>query len=342
MEAPNRMTAEPASASAAPRRRVLVTGGSSGIGLATVLRFAAAGDDVAVLARAEEGLRSAREQTAAAGRECRTFAVDVADREALERAVGAAVAALGGLDVAAVNAGASGYGRFRDTPPADFARVVDVTFGGAVNTIRAVLEPLERSGGSLVVTGSVASEVPLPRMAAYTAAKYALRGFVEALRVELRAARSPVAVALVEPGPVDTPFWENVASVDGLLPPDLPLAYTPEEVATAIERSLARPRPNLTVGATWAAIRFSYRLARPLGERLLAAASVAAERGAEQGPGNSAIWRPSGAGRLTHGLVRRRSLAGRARAFAARARRAAPGAGPDPLVRPGGRGREKG
>jgi len=157
-------------------RRVIVTGGTSGIGLAAALRFAAAGDDVAVLARGEVGLSSAREQTAANGRECRAFAVDVTDRGALEEAIDAAAAALGGIDAAVVNVGASSYGRFVDTPPADFDRVLAVSFGSAVDTVRAVLPALERSDGSLVVVGSAASEIPLPRMSAYTAAKHALRG----------------------------------------------------------------------------------------------------------------------------------------------------------------------
>lgn len=130
--------------------------------------------------------------------------------------------------------------------------------------------------------------------------------------MELRAQGSPVSVALIEPGPVDTPFWENIASVDGLLPPDLPLACAPEEVALAIERGLAKPRANITVGATWALLRLAHRLARPLAERVLASAMRLAERSAARGQGRRSIWQPSGAGKLTHGLRSRRSLRVRA------------------------------
>lgn len=295
------------------RRRVLITGGSSGIGLVTARRFAAADADVAVIARNEAGLKAVRALTRAAGRECLTFTADVTKREALTAQVEAAAEELGGLDVVVVNVGASTYGRFRDTPAPDFDRVVDVTFRGAVDTVRAVLPRLEESEGVAVVIGSVASELPLPRMAAYTAAKHALRGFVEALRVELRAQSSPVSVALIEPGPVDTPFWGNVANPDGLLPPKIPLAYRPQEVAVAIEQSLRIRDRTVTVGGAWVALRLAHRVARPLGRRILGALTRLVERHGKRGRGKASIWTPAGEGEPTFGLRRRPSIAIRAR-----------------------------
>jgi NAD(P)-dependent dehydrogenase (short-subunit alcohol dehydrogenase family) len=287
---------------------VLITGGSSGIGLATAVRLARGGARVAVFARNEEGLVAARERTRAEGQECEAFAVDVTDRVALERAVAAAAETLGGLDLVVVNVGAATYGRFSETPPKDFDRVVEVTFRGAVDTIRLSLPHLERSGGALVVVGSVAGELPLPLMSAYTAAKHALRGFVDALRVELRMQGSPVTVTAVEPGPVDTPFWVNVATERGRLPPGLPLSYSPEEVAREIERSADRRVTRATVGGAWVVIRLGYRLLRPLGERVLARLARLAERRGRQGEGRAAIHRPSGRGELQVGLLARPSL----------------------------------
>jgi NAD(P)-dependent dehydrogenase (short-subunit alcohol dehydrogenase family) len=294
-------------------QRVLITGGSSGIGLATALRYARRGARVAVLARNPAGLDSARRQTAAAGAECLAMRVDVTDRAALHDAVERAVRELGGLDVAVVNVGASTYGRFRDTPAADFDRVVEVSFRGVVDTVRDVLPHLEAGAGSLVVVGSLASDVPLPRMSAYTAAKHAVRGFVETLRIELATEGSAVGVSLVEPGPVDTPFWGNVASADGLLAPTLPLSYRPEEVAVAIEASARRRSRQFTVGGAWAVARVLYRLAPGLGDRLAGRAIVVMERRATRGGGRAAIWNPVGAGELRLGMSRRPSLLTRAR-----------------------------
>lgn len=295
------------------RRRVLVTGGSSGIGLVTAERLAAADADVAVIARNQAGLKAVQALTRAAGRECLTFTADVTKREALTAQVEAATEELGGLDVVVVNVGASTYGRFRDTPAPDFDRVMEVTFRAAVDTVRAALPRLEQSEGVVVVVGSVASEVPLPRMAAYTAAKHALRGFVEALRVELRSQSSPVSVALIEPGPVDTPFWRNVANTDGLLPPRIPLAYRPQEVAVAIEQALRGRDRTVTVGGAWIALRLAHRVARPLSRRLLAALTPLVERHGESGQGRASIWNPAGEGEPTFGLLRRPSVAIRAR-----------------------------
>lgn len=279
-------------------QRVLITGGTSGIGLASARRFADHGASVAVLARNAAGLDAARRQTAEVGSECLIFQVDVTDRDRLTDAVGRAAIALGGLDVVVANVGASTYGRFRDTPARDFDRCVKVTFGSVVDTTRAALPHLEASSGSLVVVGSLASEIPLPRMSAYTASKHAVRGFVETLEIELRAQGSPVGVALVEPGPVDTPFWHNIASEDGLLPPAVRPIHRPDRVAAAVERCVERRSHRVTVGRALALSRLGYRFARPLSQRLLARLLLLAERHAKRGPGRAAIWNPGGEGRL--------------------------------------------
>jgi NAD(P)-dependent dehydrogenase (short-subunit alcohol dehydrogenase family) len=288
--------------------RVLITGGSSGIGLASAVRFAGRGDQVAVIARDPDGLEAVRARTRQAGTACLCFTADVSDRPALGRQVAAVAAALGGIDIAVVAAAASTYGRFRDTPADDFDRVLEVTLRGTVDTVRELLPHLERSGGCLIVVGSVAGTMPLPRMSAYTASKHAIRGFVETLRVELAAERSPIALSLVEPGPVDTPFWDNVTSEDGLLPPSIPFAYVPEEVAIAIEQIAETRGGRATVGGAWALIRVVHTCARPLTEWVLARAMLLAERRGKRGAGARALWVPSGGGELRSGLLARPSL----------------------------------
>lgn len=276
--------------------RVLITGASSGIGAEVARRLARRGDDVALVARGREGL----EKTAGAIRDQGGFAIvemaDVTERDEIQRAIDSAAQQLGGLDAVVANAGAAAYGLFRDMDPEDVDRTFEVTLNGAVNTARAALPHLEESSGTLVVTGSVGGIHPLPLMTAYTAAKYGVRGFFHGLRLELRATGSKVRVALVHPGPVDTPFWVNVTPTDRM-PPEIPpqIAQEPEQIAKAIERALEQPRPERVVGPLMKALDL---VPRPLRDYVLTQAvrfSLDNPGDDEREPGR-AIWEPSGTG----------------------------------------------
>lgn len=233
-------------------RRVLVTGGSSGIGLACARRLIGGGARVVLLARGEDALEHARVELGGAPL---TVAADVADPTAMRRALSEAATRLGGLDVVVAAAAAAVYGPFADAGPADYERTVRTTLLGVLNTARAALPHLDHEGGTLIVVGSIAGRVPVPWLAAYAAAKHGVRGFARTLDAELRALGSPVRVALVAPGPVDTPFWERTRTTDQRLPPRLGGVYRPGDVAREVERALRRPRPERSVGglmAVWA------------------------------------------------------------------------------------------
>jgi NAD(P)-dependent dehydrogenase (short-subunit alcohol dehydrogenase family)/uncharacterized protein YndB with AHSA1/START domain len=231
-------------------QRVLITGGSSGIGLALAERLAQEGAEVALLARNELGLAAAKRKLAETGAEALTLSVDVTDREALTAAVEQAAREMGGLDVVVTAAAALSFGRFVETDPEDFDATVETVLGGTVDTVRAALPHLEESRGAVVVVGSIAARMPLPGMAAYTASKHGLAGFLETLRVELEEGGSSVTLSLVNPGAVDTPLWSNLESSTGLLPPSppSPTLYSPESVAEAIVDLIRHPRDELTVG----------------------------------------------------------------------------------------------
>ena len=96
--------------------------------------------------------------------------------------------------------------------PDDFDRTVAVTFTGAVNVIRAALPHLRASRGAVVATGSLMARVPLPTWSSYSAAKHALRGFLNSLAIEEREQRTGVRVAMVHPGPIDTPLFAQASS----------------------------------------------------------------------------------------------------------------------------------
>jgi short-subunit dehydrogenase len=208
---------------------------------------------VFLLARGGEGLaQAARTAPGVAGR----ANADVADVEQLRHAVSEATTVLGGLDVVVAAAGAAVYGPFLQAAPEDYGRTLATTLSGVLNTAHVVLPELERTGGVLVVVGSIAGRVPAPWLATYAAAKHGVRGFVRSMSCELRARRSSARVALIAPGPVDTPFWRRARTTDQRLPPRLRGAYRPEEVAEEVLRAIGSSRrTERTVGglmATWA------------------------------------------------------------------------------------------
>jgi short-subunit dehydrogenase len=249
------------------RRKVLITGASSGIGLSAAERFAKAGYDVALVARGS-GLETAAERVRSHGAEAFVFYADVSDLDALEAAVRGAHEKLGRLDVAVLNAAVGTFGTFKELSKEDFDRVVDVTFTATVNATRLVLPLLELSEGTIVFTGSVAGQMPVPLMTPYCAAKHALRGFVGALRAELRTEGSKVSISMVSPGPVDTPFWLNVGTPAGRTTTSAPklAAYDVESVSAEILRMAEHPKREVTVGGAFKAGRAIYAAGGPLTE----------------------------------------------------------------------------
>jgi NAD(P)-dependent dehydrogenase (short-subunit alcohol dehydrogenase family) len=293
-------TAGAGSAAAVPAdlegKRVLITGASSGVGLAAARAFARAGCDVALLSRQPEGLEVAARVVRDHGRRAVALPADVAEQAQVDDAVTRAEAELGGIDVVVSNHAAPVFGPFTEVPQADFDRTVQVTFLGAVNVIRAALPALERSHGVLVVTGSLMTKVPLPTFSSYAASKHALRGFVNTLRIELRAERSPVRVAVLNPGAIDTPFWRHASSATGRQPRLPPEGYRPSVVARGLVELAARPRAEVTIGAEGKAIELLWRLLRPAGDLLLLGVHRWYLSGRKPASEPSSLWQPRGEG----------------------------------------------
>jgi len=296
-------------------KRVLLTGASSGVGLAAARAYAAAGADVALLARGTEGLEVAAQGVRERGRRAVVLPVDVADREALEAAVERAAGELGGLDVLALNHAVTVFGPFDQVPAADFDRVIAVTFTGAVDTVRAALPHLERAHGQIVWTGSIMSRLPLPTFSSYAAAKHGMRGFLNTLRAELRAQRRPVTISMVHPGAIDTPVWKHTRSATGRALRFPPEGYTAETIADALVDCTRRPRREMIIGGEAKLIAWSFERVRPLGELALDLVYhwyMAGRRPPEPDPG--ALWQAGSGGETKGGLlVGRPSLMARLR-----------------------------
>ncbi|HYJ00330.1 MAG TPA: SDR family NAD(P)-dependent oxidoreductase [Thermoleophilaceae bacterium] len=292
-------------------KRVLIVGASSGIGTATAERFAQRGAALALVARGA-GLAPTAARVRDHGAVAHELHADVADRDAFARTVVEAEEALGGIDVAVLNVGISAWGAFEEISAKEFDRVVDVTFGATVDAIRLLLPILERSSGVLVLTGSVAGRVPLSMMSAYVSAKHALHGFAGSLRMELRARHSGVRIAVVAPGPVDSPFWKHAGAPAGRSPvaPALLAPYSSATVAAAIVEAAERPRRETTVGGAMVAVRAVYGLAGGMLETAMAI-GIRYFGGADDSEADMAtLERPTSDGEIGSGLHGRPSALG--------------------------------
>ncbi len=296
-------------------RKVVVTGASSGIGAATAEAFARQGASVVVVARSRDGLEVVAARARAHGVAAHVVCADLSQRTSAEAAVREAVALLGGLDVLVLNAAAMVFGPFWEVEPDDFDRTIDVTFRGAVDVTRAALPFLVQSGdGAIVATGSIAARIPLATFSSYSAAKHALRGFFNSLRVELQTAKVPVTVSMVHPGLVNTPLWDNVSSAVGRLPRRPPDAYAPEEIARALVACATTGRDELTIGGEARAGEIIYAAARPLASRVLGLIARYHHSGSRPAAAGGLLHEPTGTGDARGSVgVSRPSLWGRLR-----------------------------
>jgi len=231
---------------------MVITGASSGIGLATARMAAAQGAKVVVTSRNAPALTELADELRAAGGDALANAADVGHQEEIEAVAKAAVERYGRIDTWVNNAGASVYGDMTDIPMADFRRVIDTNFWGVVNGSLVAARHFKTRGGSeagaLINIGSVLSDRAVPFQGMYCASKHAVKGFTDSLRMELEEAKVPVSVTLVKPSSIDTPFPQhagNYMDEEPTLPPPL---YSPDVVARAILHCAATPERDVTVG----------------------------------------------------------------------------------------------
>ena len=182
----------------------LITGASTGIGAATARQAAEAGYRVVLAARSTDKIEALAEELDGLAVTC-----DVTEWEQQQSLVKAALDAYGRIDVAFANAGFGGPRGFGEGDPEQWKAMVLTNVYCAALTIRATRDALIESKGHLLLTGSVAGRRALPG-SLYSATKWAVTGMGESLRQELRQDEgSQIRVTLVEPGMVDTPFFDN-------------------------------------------------------------------------------------------------------------------------------------
>lgn len=261
---------------------VVVTGGSAGIGRATVREFARAGADVAVLARGKDRLDSTVREIEAAGGRALGISLDVADGGAVEAAAERIERELGPIDVWVNNAFAGIFSAFMDMTWEEYERVTAVTYFGQIHGTRAALKRmLPRDRGTIVLVGSALAYRGIPLQSAYCGAKHALQGFLDSIRPELEHRGSKVHVTMVQLPAVNTPQFDWARAHIAHKPQPVGKIYQPEVAARAIRFAAQARRKEVWVGSTTAEAILGDKLASPLLDHYLAETGVSGQASAE-------------------------------------------------------------
>jgi short-subunit dehydrogenase len=251
---------------------IVITGGSSGIGLATARMAAARGARVVIIARSEDGLEAAAERIRAEGGRCDTISADVGKRAEVKAAVAEVIERHGGFDTWVSNAGVGAYAKLEELSDEDHRQVFDTNYWGVVHCATEALPHLKQRGGALITTGSISSQMPAPVLSSYTASKYAVKGYIDSLRLELIHDKAPVSVTLIQPSGINTPFGEHALNqMDGRskVPPPV---YSPDIVAKAICRAAEHPARDMIVGGSGRAMTLFARILPDLADQVFARA----------------------------------------------------------------------
>lgn len=227
---------------------IVITGASSGIGLATALEAGKRGARVVLASRDEQDIRTAADRIIADGGQALAVVADVGDEEAMESLAEQAVVAYDRIDSWVNNAGVSIYGLLQDVPLEDARQLFRTNYWGVVNGTLAALPHLKLNGGALINVGSVLSETAMPLQGHYTASKHAVKGFTDTIRLELHKENAPVSVTLIQPAAIDTPYTEHAMNYLEVEPKHMPPVYDPQIVAEAILACAESPHRNLRVG----------------------------------------------------------------------------------------------
>jgi len=283
---------------------LVITGASSGVGLATAREAVRRGAGVVLAARNGPALEEIASQLRQAGGKVAVCVVDIAEPGAADRIAAVADEAFGGFDTWVNNAAVSAYGTVEAIGVDEQRRIFDVNYFGMLQGCLTAMRQLrERGGGAIINLGSILSDRTVIEQPAYSAAKAAVLSLTDGLRMDIEREGLPISVTLIKPGAIHTPFPEHGRNHMDAPPRTPPIAYDPELVADAILFCAEHSRRQIYVGGFGFVLSALARLFPRITDKIMEAIMVRAQQAAGD-PGDPAardnLFAPKSDG-LVHG-----------------------------------------
>jgi len=265
---------------------IVITGATSGIGLATARRAARCGARLVLASRNEEELRRICDEIREQGGQAVYAVADVGREDEVREIAEVAAREFGGFDTWVNNAGVVVFSELKDMPTDDHKRLFDTNYWGTVYGSHAAVRHFRDrpGGGTLINVASINADMPVPILGAYSASKGAVKAFTEVLRMELLNEKVPVRVSMLKPSGISTPISEHGRTHMGEQGKVMPPVYDAEVVANAILTAAQRPVRNMTVGETGRASSLAWLMAPRLMDRVIGWALPKAQSTGEPPP----------------------------------------------------------